>query len=210
MFDFSKNSNNLKWDPDKKRFNFRSKEEREEFAKSLKVVFKDPNTRIICDNSTFSAKDKASEKFLNTKFFDLMLKSLEMKDEREMLKHINTFKVMSINFDEYYHQRDMIEKININPGRFVNKDTPVCYIFNPQLSDMENEYKYQLYVKAKILINNDGHYDIHIMSCHWGERDDKEHPYEVWNKREKRKDNISIVMKYLRDTYEREEKTEER
>lgn len=207
MRDYSRNESNLRYVPKFHSFDFISLSQKIDMKKALKAVFKDPNTRIICNEETFSARDKASQRFLNTKFFDLMLKSLDMKDEYDIIRCMNGFKTMSIDFDAYYHQRDMISKINANPGRYVDSQTPVCYIFNQKLSDVENRYTFELYFKARIKQDKEGHYEVHVMSLHWGDPNDKEHPYKVLNKITKQYDDIGTVMEYLRNTYERNDHT---
>lgn len=208
--DLSKNTANLKWVPRYGRFDFPRIEDKVKFKQELKNVFKDPSTKILCDEKTFSAKDNASQKFLNTKFFDLMLRSLGMRDEYDIVRCMNGFKTMSIDYDAFYRQRSLIEKMNENPGRFVDTNTPVCYIFNQKLSDLENNYTFELYVKTRISQDKEGNYVVQVMSLHWGDRNDKDHPYKVLNKKTKEYDNIGHVMDYLRETYDKRDQDRDR
>lgn len=188
--DYSKNSLNLRYDPNSRRFDFPSKSIREQFVKNVKNdLFKNPGIKIVCNHTTFSARDGFSEKFTGSRFYELMLQSLNMETSQELIRNVNRFYKLDINYDE--HNGLFKKLVRIEPDRYTNKDTEVCYIYKPFFKD--EMYDYDLYVKFYVRGN-----EVNVMSLHWADNDEK-FPTMVHNRKTNEWDHINKVMDYLEE-----------
>ena len=190
--DFSKNFLKLNFSTELHRFDFYNASLRKNFIQRLNEdVFKNKETKINCNENTFSARDRASVKFIESDFYMDMLDSIGFSKNEDIIKNMRGFKKIDINYDMFCGGDRLLEqRVKHYPSEFVNEETPVCYIFHPSFRD--EKYQYDLYVKINIRNNN-----INVMSLHWGDNCFKERPQRVWNYKDNCWDNIEKVEKFL-------------
>lgn len=186
--DYSVNCYNLKYDERYRRFYFPSQESRKVFRAQLAKKLFQSEKKINCNENDFSAKDQMSAKFINSELYELMLESLNIKNSKELIKKLNGFSKMDINYDEYYSNKTLFHLIKDDPCSYANRSTPVCYIYKPIFHD--EMYDYTLYVKLNA--NNN---QVNVMSLHWN---DVKFPNKIWNRQRNDYDDIEEAVKYLR------------
>ena len=200
--DFSKNFLRLKYSTDFRCLYFDEKILKKEFIQEMdEKVFKRQDLKVNCNDNTFSARDKASAKFTESDFYMNMLESVGYSKNDDIIKNMRGFKKVDINYDAFCGGNKLLERrVRDFPWEFVDKDTPVCYIFHPSFRD--EQYQYELYVKIAVRGN-----EINVMSLHWGDPCSKDKPREVWNYKERKMDKIETVEQFLEEkinNYDRE------
>ena len=200
--DFSKNFLRLKYSTDFRCLYFDEKTLKKEFIQEMdEKVFKRQDLKVNCNDNTFSARDKASARFTESDFYMNMLESVGYSKNDDIIKNMRGFKKVDINYDAFCGGNKLLERrVRDFPWEFVDKDTPVCYIFRPSFRD--EQYQYELYVKIAVRGN-----EINVMSLHWGDPCSKDKPREVCNYKERKMDKIETVEQFLEEkinNYDRE------
>lgn len=198
---FYRNYLKLDYAENEHRFVFANREFRRMFMKEFeRVCLKNENMNVCCNKDTFSARDGASIKFTQSEFYENMLDSLGYSRNEDIIRNMRGLKKVDINYDTFCGGDRLLEKrIKDDPMKFIDENTPVCYIFRSEFED--EKYEYDIYIK--IFIRGD---KINVMSLHW-DGDDKVRPSKVWNHREKTWDDIEKVEEFLEEklnNYERE------
>lgn len=202
VIDFGKNFLNLRYLVGYRCFSFENKEAKKEFINSMdKMIFKNILLKVNCNDKTFSSIDGASKKFIESDFYMNMLDSLGYSKNEDIIKNMKGFKKIDINYDLFCgRDKTIIKQMEEDPSRYIDSETPVCYIFTPAFRD--EQYQYELYIKFFMRGN-----EINVMSLHWGDFYNKVTPEKVYNYRTREFDSIEKVNKFLEEKlnyYERE------
>lgn len=189
---FNENFLRLKYSTEHKCLYFKEKSEKKDFIQYMdKKVFQREDLKVNCDRKTFSARDGASARFIESDFYMNMLESIGYGKNSDIIKNMKGFKKIDINYDAFCGGDRLLERrVKKYPWEFVNSQTPVCYIFEPSFRD--EKYQYDLYVKLAVRGN-----EVNVMSLHWGDPSSKDKPREVWNYKEKKMDKIEDVEEFL-------------
>lgn len=174
VVDFGKNFLNLKYQVGYRCFSFTNRESRKDFVEFMdKNILKNNLFKVSCNDKTFSSIDGASKKFIESDFYMNMLDSLGYSRNEDIIKNMKGFKKIDINYDAYCgRDRTFIKQVFETPWKYINSETPVCYIFTPAFRD--EQYQYELYVKFFVKGN-----EISVMSLHWGDFYNKVTPEKV-------------------------------
>lgn len=203
MKKFAKNVYSLKYDDRLRRFVFGSNEALRMYQKELKDYIN--NAKIVVSNDSFSAKDEASLKFINSDFWMNILDSVSDFNEKsgkplilknsDVIKNLYRFKKMDINYDFLYGDRIYLKEFKKNPGRYVDRKTHINFIFTTDLRD--EMYEYTLYIKLYI---NEVDKNVYVQSLHWNDYNNpscKVEPSGVYNIQTGRYDSYEKCSKWL-------------
>ena len=200
--DYSRNYYGLKYNSRYNSFSLGGKKIVDSFRISInKDVINNKQSKIY---RSYSARDNCSKKFEDSEFYELMLENLNIKNTAQIVRNVNHFQKIDINWDEYYGRDNTFASLLKRfPEEYVNKETSVCYIYKPEFRD--EQYRYDLYVKMAITPSN----DIKLMSLHWGGKDMDKLPQKVWNTKTNEFDSVDKVLDYLRGRRQERDMNEE-